>query len=95
MEAQTENSNQDYNKDYRDRGQGGRYYYRGRGHGRFNEGRDASKVVCFRCDKIGHFASNCPDRLLKLQEPQENDNSDTQDADKLMMHEVVYLNERN
>ncbi|XP_024006624.1 uncharacterized protein LOC112083123 [Eutrema salsugineum] len=41
----------------------------------------------------GHFASNCPDRLLKLQEAQEDGTDDTQEADELMMHEVVYLNE--
>jgi len=32
---------------------------------------------------------------LKLQETQENEASDTQDADDLMIHEVVYLNEKN
>ena len=57
--------------------------------------RDASKVVCFRCDKLGHFAMNCPDRFLKLQETQENEEETTEEADELMMHEVVYLNERN
>ncbi|XP_013601206.1 PREDICTED: uncharacterized protein LOC106308606 [Brassica oleracea var. oleracea] len=36
---------------------------------------------------------NCPDRLLKLQEVHENDNESTHEADELMMHEVVYLNE--
>lgn len=30
-----------------------------------------------------------------MQEAQETDNSDTQDADELMMHEVVYLNDQN
>ncbi|KAG7564056.1 Ribosomal protein S5 domain 2-type fold [Arabidopsis suecica] len=47
------------------------------------------------CDKMGHYASDCPDRLLKLQETQETKNDDTQEADALMVHEVVYLNERN
>ncbi|XP_048604637.1 uncharacterized protein LOC106408105 [Brassica napus] len=37
----------------------------------------------------------CPDRLLKLQETHEGDNTETQEADKLMMHEVVFLNEKN
>ena len=43
---------------------------------------------------MGHFAMNCPDRLLKLQETQENEEA-TQEAEELMMHEVVFLNERN
>ncbi|XP_013715021.2 uncharacterized protein LOC106418813 [Brassica napus] len=43
----------------------------------------------------GHYVTDCPDRILKLQEAQETDNSDTQDADELMMHEVVYLNDQN
>lgn len=69
----------------------------GRGRGRFKGTRDIpkdpSRAVCFRCDKVGHFAYKCPDRLLKLQETQESEKDDTQEADKLMMHEIVYLNE--
>lgn len=33
--------------------------------------------------------------MLKLHEAHETEESDTQDADELMMHEVVYLNEKN
>lgn len=35
------------------------------------ETRDATRVTCFRCDKQGHFAATCPDRILKLGETQE------------------------
>ncbi|XP_022570911.2 uncharacterized protein LOC106407057 [Brassica napus] len=83
--------------EYRGRGRGGRYYGRGRGRGRsYWDSRDATKIICYRCDKIGHFAASCPDRLLKLQETTESrDGDETQEADRLMMHEIVYLNERN
>lgn len=79
----------------RGRGRGGRYGNRGRGRGRYNnqqdwkQGRDTSRVVCFRCDKTGHYAYLCPDRLLKLQETQENDAESTHEAEELMMNEVV------
>jgi len=33
--------------------------------------------------------------LLKLQEATENKEDETQEAESLMMHEVVYLKERN
>lgn len=103
---------QGYYNDYRNRGRGGR---RGRGRGRtyrepYKEF-DMSKITCYRCDKIGHFASECPDRLLKLQEACETKEEDTHEADRLLMHEVkeedtheadrllmhevVYLNEKN
>ena len=55
--------------------------------------RDASRITCFRCDKLGHFVAQCPDLKLKLQEVQETEQNETQEADELMMHEVVYLNE--
>lgn len=83
--------------EYRGRGRGGRFYGRGRGRGgSYWTSRDATNITCFRCDKQGHFATTCPDRLLKLQETTEVKNGDeTQEADRLMMHEIIYLNERN
>jgi len=74
----------------------------GRGRSRGRSGykqRDNSKVTCYRCDRQGHYASNCPDRLLKLiklqEKQQENEDDDNDEAESLMVHEVVYLNERN
>lgn len=57
--------------------------------------RDKTKVICYRCDKAGHHTSVCPARLLKLQEIQEHEEDETQEVDHVMMHEVVYLNERS
>lgn len=51
--------------------------------------------MCYRCDKVGNYASSCPDRLLKLQEAQEHEVDNTQEAEELMVHDVVYLNEKN
>ena len=82
---------------YRGRSRGNHYYGRGRGRGRsYWDSRDTTNIICFRCDKRGHFAATCPDRLLKLQETTESkDGDETHEADGLLMHEVVFLNERN
>ncbi|CAM8944369.1 unnamed protein product [Rhodiola kirilowii] len=105
--SDTQGSYHGRNGGNRGRGRGGRSNYRGRGRGRYGYGngsqssgqdkeKDVSQVICYRCDKYGHYASNCPDRLLKLQEALEakKTEDETQEADKLMMHEVVYLNEK-
>ncbi|XP_013601634.1 uncharacterized protein LOC111209030 [Brassica napus] len=86
-----------YNNRGRGRGRynGGRGYNEGYNRGRGYAERDASKITCYRCDKVGHFVVQCPELLLKLQETHEADNTDTQEADELMMHEVVFLNEKN
>lgn len=51
--------------------------------------RDKSHIRCFNYDKLGYYASDCPNKLLKLQETVEKKEEDTQEAYKLMMHEVV------
>ena len=90
----------------RGRGRGGRVN-RGRGRGgRFNsqdrttsqndqnqgkEKKDRSNIICYRCDKPGHFSSVCPERIQKMEEANKNE---TREADTtLFMHEVVFLNE--
>ena len=84
------------------RGRGRGYGGRGRGRGRSNGSdgqnkggeasdktkKDYSKVKCWRCDKMGPFVSHCPTR------PREEANlMETQEANALYMHEVVFLNE--
>ena len=94
-ETQPTHQNHEYNIDTRNRGRGGRSYYRGRGRRRYYGPRDTSCIMFYRCDKLGHYATDFPNRLLRLQEAQENEGSETQDTNELMMHEVVYLNEKN
>ena len=80
----------------RGRGRGGRGNWRGgRGRGRYGgfyaqreaykqgQNKDKSHITCFSCDKLGHYASECPDAKLKLQETVEKKEEDTQEADEL------------
>ncbi|KNA19819.1 hypothetical protein SOVF_057540, partial [Spinacia oleracea] len=84
---------QNWNNDYRNKGREGRFFgNRSQGRGRFGGNKDLPRIESY-WDKTGHYASNCPDRLLKLQEAQDNEPNETEDADQLMLHEVVYLNE--
>ena len=96
-----------YSGNKSNRGRGGRSGQRGRGRGRGNfqqqrdawkqnqgQERDTSHITCFCCDKLGYYANDCPDKLLKVQETVEKKTDDTHEADELMMHELVYLNEQ-
>lgn len=95
-ETQQNQSNR-VNNNYRGSGRGGRFYNRGRGRGWYNYNYecDLSKITFFRCDKNGHFSMDFPDILLKLQETHETKDEDTQEAEDLMMHEVIFLNKKN
>lgn len=89
----------------RGRGRGGRGN-KGRGRGRTNtqeretnhsdqsrgkEKKDRSKIICYRCDKSGHFASVCPERTQRTQEANKVETEEAEIA--LYMHEIVFLNE--
>ena len=46
--------------------------------GKAPETQRTSKTVCFRCQKVGHFASNCPTRSLHIGELEEEDQETTE-----------------
>ncbi|KAJ9541813.1 hypothetical protein OSB04_028319 [Centaurea solstitialis] len=56
-----------------------------------NRKKDRSKIICYRCDKPGHFASQCPDRVKKLQESNFAEGDDNDET--VFFHETVFLNE--
>ncbi|KAL8137106.1 hypothetical protein V2J09_003107 [Rumex salicifolius] len=87
LDNQSDQPTQDQTGFNGERGRSGQGRGRGRGRGRSNGTKDLSKIQCFKCDKFGHYASSCPDRLLKLQETQANDQNDSQEADSLLMNE--------
>ena len=84
------------------RGRGRGRNGRGRGRGRSqnqnrashtednNSKKNRSKLICWRCDKPGHYATVCPEKTEKNQVTNLNE---TEEADALYVHEVVFLNE--
>ncbi|KAD4982647.1 hypothetical protein E3N88_19318 [Mikania micrantha] len=61
------------------------------------KGKDRSKIQCYRCDKMGHFASVCPDRKQKKEEANLNEANDVDPRFFMMKcgQETVFLNEEN
>ncbi|XP_013601583.1 PREDICTED: uncharacterized protein LOC106309046 [Brassica oleracea var. oleracea] len=55
-----------------------------------NSKKNRSKLICWRCDKLGHYATVYPEKTKKNQETNLNE---TEEADALYVHEVVFLNE--
>ena len=50
--------------------------------------KDYFKVKCWRCHKMGYFVSHCPTTKRR------NKSNETQEADALYMHNVVFLNKQ-
>ncbi|KAJ9551622.1 hypothetical protein OSB04_015667 [Centaurea solstitialis] len=57
--------------------------------------KDRSKIQCYRCDKFGHFASQCPDRKARIEETHiaEIEDQDPQLFMVKSLYETVFLNE--
>ncbi|CAA7036532.1 unnamed protein product [Microthlaspi erraticum] len=77
----------------RGRGRGSRGRGRGRGNAQDRK-KDRPDVICFRCDKPGHFASVFPERIKKLQELNKVE-TEEEEGEALYVHEMVVLNEEN
>ena len=54
-----------------------------------NSNKNLSKLICWRCDKHGHYATVCPEKTEKNQETNLNEIEKT---NALYVHEVVFLN---
>ncbi|XP_023772790.1 uncharacterized protein LOC111921438 [Lactuca sativa] len=67
--------------------------------GKQREKRDLSNIQCYRCDKFGHFASRCPDRIknheANLNQTHEGDTYHEEGTFFMMntIQETVFLNE--
>ncbi|XP_013617027.1 PREDICTED: uncharacterized protein LOC106323452 [Brassica oleracea var. oleracea] len=94
-----ENSQRGYeNSRGRGRGRNGRGRGRGRSHNQNcashtednNSKKNRSKLICWRSDKPGDYATLCPE---KTEMNQETNLNETEEADALYVHEVVFLNE--
>ncbi|XP_009128583.2 uncharacterized protein LOC103853424 [Brassica rapa] len=77
------------------RGRNGRGKGRGRSHNQnrashTKDNNSKKKLIRWRCDEPGHYATVCPEKTSKNQETNVNE---TEEADALYVHEVVFLNE--
>ncbi|KAD1384633.1 hypothetical protein E3N88_42909 [Mikania micrantha] len=81
----------------RGRGRGrGSSNSRGRGHDQDqnqSRGKDRSQVKCFKCDKLGHFALNCPTRHEAANLVQDEGPALLMTVHSESKREVVFLNE--